>query len=263
MSGWRLYADAGNTALKWAAYTQGCRVAEGRIEVEALPAAGRELAAVLAMAGLDRDECEGAALVSSRPAQATDAEDALAAASGQDVRLLGRDMHAGVEVAYHDPSEIGQDRLALAEGALALTGAPVIVLAPGTCITAQALDAEGTLVGGAIAGGLEAQVAGIRETVPHLREPVDAALAMLRSGEEPPGMGRSTVENLAVGLAASLTGTVERLVAQMCAEVGEAPVLATGGDAELVAALGSTFDRVEPRLVLEGLRVVDERTCDG
>lgn len=85
------------------------------------------------------------------------------------------------------------------------------MLALGTCITAQALDAEGTLVGGVIAGGLEAQVAGIRATVPHLREPVDAALELLRSGEEAPRMGRSTVENLAAGLAGSLRGTVEAL----------------------------------------------------
>ncbi|MFW5868048.1 MAG: pantothenate kinase, partial [Armatimonadota bacterium] len=69
-----------------------------------------------------------------------------------------------------------------------------------------------------------------------------------------------TAENLALGLAASMRGTVNELVAAMCEEIGEAPVIATGGDAELAAALGASFDRVEPRLVLEGLRVVDERT---
>jgi type III pantothenate kinase len=85
-------------------------------------------------------------------------------------------------------------------------------------------------------------------------------LEALRSGEAPPAIGRSTAENLALGLAAEVRGTVDALVAAMCEEVGDAPVIATGGDAELAAQLGASFDRVEPRLVLEGLRVVDERT---
>jgi len=260
MSGtWRLYADAGNTALKWAVYAGGRWPVEGRIDVEDLAAAGRELAGVLSMSGFDPVECDGAALVSSRPAQSRHAEDTLVAATGQDVLVLGRELQAEIEVAYHDPAEIGQDRLAAAEGALALVGAPVIVVTLGTCITAQALDAEESLVGGAIAAGLEAQVAGICEAVPHLRKPVREALTSLRAGEDVPAIGRSTAENLALGLAASVRGTVEALVAMMCAKTGEAPVLATGGDAELAAALGASFDRVEPRLVLEGLRVVDER----
>lgn len=259
MSRWRLYADAGNTALKWAVYADGGRRAEGRIGVEALPAAGAELAGVLALAGFDPAECEGVALVSSRPAQAEAAEEALARASGGEVRLLGRDLHAAVSVAYHDPSELGQDRLAAAEGALALVGAPAVVVTLGTCITAQALDAKGLLVGGAIAAGLEAQVAGIGEAVPHLRTKAGEALELLRSAEGAPGVGRSTMQNLALGLAASLRGTVDALVAAMCEETGPAPVIATGGDAELAATLGARFDRVEPLLVLEGLRVVDDR----
>ncbi|MFP4249452.1 MAG: type III pantothenate kinase [Armatimonadota bacterium] len=260
MSRWRLYADAGNTALKWAVYADGRWSVEGRIDAGGLPDAGAELAGVPGLAGFDPAECAGVALVSSRPGQAEYAERALEVATGRGVRVLGRDMRTEVAVAYHDPTEIGQDRLAAAEGALSLAGAPAIVLTLGTCITAQVLNADGRLAGGAIAAGLEAQVAGISASVPHLREAVEAALALLRSGESVPSIGRSTVENLALGLAASLRGAVKALVDSMREEVGEAPVVATGGDAELAARLGAVFDRVEPRLVLEGLRVVDERT---
>ncbi len=260
MSRWRLYADAGNTALKWAVYTDGRWSVEGRIDAEALPDAGTELAGALGLAGFHPANCAGVALVSSRPVQAAEAESALAKATGQDVLLLGRDLQAEVIVAYEDPTEIGQDRLAAAEGALSLTGAPAIVLTLGTCVTAQSLDPDGRLIGGAIAAGLEAQVAGIGASVPHLRNPVESALALLRSGDGVPPIGRSTVENLALGLAASLRGTMNALVASMREEIGEAPVIATGGDAELAARLGAIFDRVESRLVLEGLRVVDERT---
>ncbi len=263
MNGWRLYADAGNTALKWAAWAGACWVAEGRMEIDAPQAAWRELGAVLAMAGLDADECEGVALVCSRPSQAEASERALTAATGMPVRLMGRDMCSDTPVSYHDPSEIGQDRLAAAEAALNLVGPPVVVVAVGTCITAQALDAQGTLVGGAIAPGLEAQAAGIAIAVPHLREPLAEAMELLRSGETPPEIGRTTVENLALGLAGSLVGTVQALIGMMHAAVGEATVIATGGDAAPAARLGAEFDRVEPLLVLEGLRSVDEQARGG
>ncbi|HCA47572.1 MAG TPA: hypothetical protein DEP45_09530 [Armatimonadetes bacterium] len=101
--------------------------------------------------------------------------------------------------------------------------------------------------------------------MPHLREPLLEALALLRAGEMPPEIGRTTVGNLALGLAASLHGTVQALIEPMRSAVGDAPAIASGGDAELAAALqrwwpggaGVRFDRVEPLLVLEGLRSVD------
>ncbi len=260
MSGWRLYADAGNTALKWAARAGGCWVAEGRMEVDAPEGAWRELGAVLEMAGLDPDECGGVALVCSRPSQAEAAERALEAATGVPVRLMGRDFGAPLTVAYVDRSEIGQDRLAASEAALEMVGAPAVVVVVGTCITAQALDADYVLAGGAIAPGLEAQAAGIAAEVPHLREPLAEAMALLRSGETPPEIGRTTVENLVLGPACSLVGTVQALIAQMTGVVGPATVIATGGDAELAARLGAEFDRIEPLLVLEGLRALDEQS---
>ncbi len=258
--GWRLYADAGNSALKWAARASGRWVGEGRLGIEGLDCAALQAATI--DAGLDPGACAGAALVSSRPSLAEEAERLLAELAWTDVRLLGRDIFARIEVDYHDPTEIGQDRLAAAEGALVLHGAPAIVLALGTCVTGQALDNEGRLIGGIIGAGLEAQLAGIVETVPHLRDPLLRGLELLRAGEAP-AFGRSTEENLAAGLRAALLGAIDRMVGVMRERVGDAPVIATGGDAELATSLGAHFDRIEPLLVLEGLRAVDERTRDG
>ncbi len=254
---WRLYADAGNSALKWAARAGERWAAEGRLPIEHLDAAALE--AALGEAGLDPAACERAALVSSRPSLAEAAGELLSQVTGADVALLGRDLHTHIEVDYRDPSEIGQDRLAAAEGARALYGVPVIVLTLGTCMTAQALDDAGVLVGGAIAAGLEPQVTGIVAAVPHLSGPVTLALALLRQGEAASVVGHSTVENLAAGLQATLRGTIEALIAGMREQVGPAPVVATGGDVEPAQVAGARFDRVEPLLVLEGLRAVDER----
>lgn len=259
--GWRLYADVGNSALKWAARAEGAWLADGRLPREHLTAAA--LSEALAEAGLGAGDCERAALVSSRPALARTAEALLAGVTGAPVLMMGRDLHADLAVAYRDPAEIGQDRLAAAEGARALVGTPVIIVTLGTCLTAQALKAEGVLVGGAIAAGLEAQVAGITATVPHLAAPAAGALARLQAGEGAPQVGRSTVENLAAGLQAALRGAVDVLAGALRSEVGEAPVVATGGDVGVALRAGARFDRVEPLLVLEGLRVVDERHDGG
>jgi len=258
--GWRLYADAGNSALKWAARAAGRWVADGRLAIEHLDCTALQAAVI--EAGLDPGACAGAGLVSSRPSLAEPVERLLAALAWTDVRLLGRDIFTRIEVDYRDPSEIGQDRLAAAEGTLALHGAPAIVLTLGTCLTAQALADARRLIGGIIGAGLEAQVAGIVETVPHLREPMLRGLELLRAGKAP-AFGRSTDENLAAGLRAALLGTIDRMVSVMRERVGDAPVIATGGDAELASGLGAHFDRIEPLLVLEGLRAVDERTRDG
>lgn len=259
--GWRLYADVGNSALKWAARAEGAWRTDGRLPCESLDAAA--LAATLGQAGLNARECEHVALVSSRPVLAAPVEALLAEVTGAPVLMMGRDLHADLAVAYHDPAEIGQDRLAAAEGARMLVGFPVIIVTLGTCLTAQALSTEGVLVGGAIAAGLEAQVAGIATAVPHLAEATAQALARLRAGGATPLVGRSTAENLAVGLQAELRGTIEVLIGALRLEVGEAPVVATGGDADVAVRAGTRFDRVEPLLVLEGLRVVDERYDAG
>ncbi|MGD9495847.1 MAG: type III pantothenate kinase [Armatimonadota bacterium] len=255
---WRLYVDVGNSALKWGARVGERWLAEGRLPIERLDSV--QMGAALSEAGLDRGACAGVALVSSRPSLAERAERLLAELLSAQVRVLGRDLFARIEADYRDPSEIGQDRLAGAEGARALHGVPAIVLTLGTCLTAQALDDAGRLVGGIIAAGLEAQVRGIAAMVPHLAEPLTRGLELLRAGRAPT-LGHSTAENLAAGLRAAMVGTIDRMAAAMRARVGEAPVIATGGDAELAQALGAHLEHVEPLLVLEGLRVVDERSA--
>ncbi len=255
---WRLYADVGNTALKWAAHDGEGWLADGRVALTQLGT--HTLAEELLASGLRPEACDGAALVISRPSAAEDALAAVAGATGVKAAVLGEELQCEIATEYYDPSEIGRDRLAACEGALALHGAPAIVLTLGTCLTAQALDATGTLVGGVIAAGLQAQVAGITRLVPHLAEPVDKALANLQAGGELPEAGRSTVENLVLGLVSALRGGVAEMTGRM-AEVlgGEVPTIATGGDLSLAQSMGVAFDYVEPLLVLEGLRAVDER----
>ncbi|MGC9317942.1 MAG: type III pantothenate kinase, partial [Armatimonadota bacterium] len=173
---WRLYVDAGNTALHWAAHDGADWIAEGRVGIGELAAGAAVVRETLQSAGLVPSDCLRAALVSSRPSAADETVAALTEATGADVALMGRELQARMEVRYYDPAEFGQDRLAAAEGAWVLHGGPAVVITLGTCTTGQALDASGRVVGGAIAAGMQAQVAGIGAAVPHLREPAEHAL---------------------------------------------------------------------------------------
>jgi type III pantothenate kinase len=52
-------------------------------------------------------------------------------------------------------------------------------------------------------------------------------------------------------------GQVDGIVERMRGELGDtAPVIATGGLADLIAPHSSTIERVDPLLTLEGLRLV-------
>ncbi len=262
--GGRLYADAGNTALKWAVRAEGAWIAEGRLPIDALTGEARraseEMAQALTAEGIFPENLAGTALVCSRLSDVAEIERALQDAIGTRIALLGRDLDAGIATTYEDPAQIGQDRLALAEGAVEMVGAPVIAIALGTCITAQWIDADAVMTGGAIAAGIAAQVKGIGQAVPHLSNAVMQAAELLRQDHEMIAARQSTVGSLARGLAASVRGTVEALLERARGEVGDVPVIATGGDAALAKHLGAPFSHVEDLLVLEGLRVADERS---
>ena len=68
------------------------------------------------------------------------------------------------------------------------------------------------------------------------------------------------VAGLQSGLVYGFAGQVDGIVRRVRAEIGEtAPVVATGGLAELIAPHAETIDTVEPLLTLEGLRLVWDR----
>ncbi|HYW52336.1 MAG TPA: type III pantothenate kinase [Dongiaceae bacterium] len=145
------------------------------------------------------------------------------------------------------PTEVGSDLIAGAIGAVAFVGAPAIVINYGTATTFGAIGADGAYLGVAIATGLQVSLDALVGRTAKLPQ-----VALVAPGSP---IGRDTVTAIQAGLVYGAVGQTEELVRRMREVLGSgARVIASGGMAPVVAAETSTIERVEPHLVLHGLR---------
>ncbi len=166
--------------------------------------------------------------------------------------FVGPELDIGMEIGYEYPAEVGADRLVNAVAARHLCGAPVVVVDFGTATTFDLVDAQGRYAGGIIAPG-----AGIAAEALFSR-----ASRLYRVGIERPGrlIGSSTAEAMQSGIYYGYVGLVDGILRRLHAEVpGLEAVVATGGQAQLIAGDSEFIQRVDPMLTLEGLRYIHER----
>jgi type III pantothenate kinase len=77
-------------------------------------------------------------------------------------------------------------------------------------------------------------------------------------------IGRNTVASIQSGLVWGFVAQVEGMVARMVAELGgTAKVIATGGQADLVAGLTNVIEATDPLLTLDGLRLIYAQNANG
>ncbi|MDD5198577.1 MAG: type III pantothenate kinase [Terrimicrobiaceae bacterium] len=160
----------------------------------------------------------------------------------------------GIGIDYPQPASIGADRLANAVACAALHGTPAIVVDFGTAVTFDVISADGNYIGGVIAPGLSAMTEYL-----HSRT---ALLPRIRLVEPRRAVGKSTREAMLAGAVYGYRGLICEIVRRVSAEAfpaAKARIVATGGDAPLIAREMALFDAVDPLLTLQGLRIVGER----
>lgn len=164
---------------------------------------------------------------------------------------VGPDVELGVGIDYPSPKGIGPDRLANAAGCKAHYGVPAIVVDFGTAVTFDVLSSGGNYIGGVIAPGLNAMTEYLHDRT--------ALLPLIRLSEPVSAVGRSTKDAMISGAVHGYRGLVSEIIRQVRNEAfprKRPKVIATGGDAELIAAGSTHFDAVDPLLTLKGLLVV-------
>jgi len=259
---WVWYADVGNCTMHWGAWAEQQWVASNRIAVELLGSQqGNDLLlTALQEAGLKTADCEKAVLCISSPARRSQAEQFALTQLETDVAVAGDDFPVEVATDYYDPTQIGVDRLLNALATIQEVGKACVVVDFGSCLTCDAITREGVLTAGAIAAGLPVMQQGLISSIPHLRDALQEALG--QSGSALPA-GRSTAEGLSLGLIQGLAGTADRLITIMQDRLGGvAKIIATGGDAAIIAPHCQTQMTRDEMLTFNGLRLAYEASQD-
>jgi type III pantothenate kinase len=158
-----------------------------------------------------------------------------------------------VNIRYPKPASIGADRLANVAAAVGLGTLPAIVVDFGTAVTFDVIDSKGNYLGGIIAPGLATAASALHERT--------ALLPLTKVQHISSPVGKSTQQGIRIGLLLGAVGIVREVVSRVSRETfdGKKPtILATGGDAALVARLAAdggeqVIDSIDPLLTLKGL----------
>jgi type III pantothenate kinase len=177
----------------------------------------------------------------------------LAEAAGSPPVEVGGGASGGLLIAVREPGKLGPDRIANAVAAEWYYGAPVIVVDLGTCTTITVVDAARRIVGGSIAPGVGLSLRTLTERT--------GKLPRVRPELPEDAVGPDTEQAILSGVVFGTVGMVRELLGRIRAELGvEAPAVAAGGYARLIAPLVTEMRETRADLTLQGLRLIWERS---
>ncbi len=242
-----LVVDAGNSSLKWA-------LAHG-LELDGQarrPYREATLSEILdsGWSELAKPERVMVASVAGDAAQET-LRSWVAARWDEDAEFVvpGHASH-GVINAYMSPERLGADRWAALIAAYRRFGGPCCIVDCGTAVTIDAVSASGEHLGGLILPGITMMRRALVENTQQIG-PVSRGQVSL--------LARNTEDAVTAGTLYTVVAAVDRIVADVAAELGGPVVrVATGGDAQMLLPLLTEGWRHEPDLVLHGLAFLAE-----
>ncbi len=246
-----LALDVGNTHTvvgvydgdeHWSQYRLSTHAARTEDEI------GLWLRQLLEWEELTRDELAGVAVASVVPQLDPHLHQAIVRFLKVEPFFVEPGIRTGMPLRVEVPQELGADRLCDAVAAHAKYGGPCVVIDFGTAATWEVVSSRGEYLGGVIAPG-----PGITSEALFSKA---AKLPHVALAPPPRVIGKGTVDSIQSGIFYGYLGLVEGITRRILDELGAAPVIATGGFGGEIAEHCRVIDHVEPRLTLDGLRLL-------
>ncbi len=237
--------QVGNTRTKIGLFKDGALERSVRFENEGFAQIVEEATRMWA----ELDSCELTAIVVASVNETTAAplREMLADQLGEEIYRIGESMPVPIGTCLDPAATPGTDRLLNAAAAFDLLQSACILVDCGTCVTVDFVDGEGVFHGGAIAPGARMQLDAMHHGTAQL-----PAVALARPVGDP--WGANTQEAMIRGVYHGIRGLVWRLVEQYAERFGGfPPVIATGGDTDLIFGDDELIDRIVPDLTLLGV----------
>lgn len=166
--------------------------------------------------------------------------------------VLGPEVYAKLPIEVLNPYEIGSDLVSNALAAYMQFRSNCIVVDFGTALTFTTLEANGKIMGVAIAPGLKTAIRSLSQNTAKL---FDVPLELPDSV-----LGNNTVHAIQAGILIGYEGLVSFMINRIKTELKDpqCATVATGGLSSIITSLNDQFTAVDPNLTLNGLRLVSE-----
>lgn len=255
-----LAVDAGNTNVVFALVEQGRIRARWRIATDPRRTADEYavwLNQLLILDGFTMADVDAVIIATVVPRALHNLEVLSTKYFKVDPFIAGQSAPWGIVLDVAEPATVGADRVVNSIAAHHLYGGDLIVIDFGTATTFDVIDYTGAYKGGVIAPGINLSLDALVSAAAKLPRIAIAA------PETDSVIGRTTEDQMLIGVFWGYVAMMEGMVARIRAEIGRpAKVVATGGLAVLFDQQTEIFDAIASDLTIQGLALLHQRSLN-